>query len=237
MSQRRTLYEVLEVPANASAEEIKRSYRRLAKQHHPDTQTSASPQAAADAAANSERIREINAAYEVLCHRESRRRYDVQIGQATATNRVQVQQRVQRVQQTVTDEERLRQLWIRQVYTPLNRTLSRILRSLKPQLNALSADPFDIELVDAFSDYLDRCSEQFDRAHALFRQHPNPSTLAGVASRLYYSLQRLEDALDELKYFPLNFDERHLHTGQELFRIAQGLRQEAVEVLQDSLSC
>lgn len=63
----RDLYEVLGVPRGASADEIKRVYRRLARQYHPDTN--------ADAAA-ADRFKEIAHAYEVLSDPEKRRRYD-----------------------------------------------------------------------------------------------------------------------------------------------------------------
>jgi molecular chaperone DnaJ len=52
--------------------------------------------------------------------------------------------------------------------------------------------------------------------------------LAGVAANLYYCLNQLGDALDELETFTLNYDDQYLHTGQEMFRIAAGLRREAM---------
>jgi molecular chaperone DnaJ len=62
------LYEVLEVERTASADEIKRSYRRLARQFHPD----ANP---GDDAAEA-RFKEIAAAYEGLGDPDKRAQYD-----------------------------------------------------------------------------------------------------------------------------------------------------------------
>src|SRR5262249_38239789 len=62
-------YEVLGVSRNASADEIKRAYRELARKFHPDSNPD-DPQAV-------ERFKEVTAAYEVLSDPERRRRYDV----------------------------------------------------------------------------------------------------------------------------------------------------------------
>ncbi len=61
-------YAVLGVPKNASDSEIKKAYRKLAQQHHPDTR-----QGDADA---EDRFKEISAAYDVLGDEEKRKAYD-----------------------------------------------------------------------------------------------------------------------------------------------------------------
>ncbi len=64
---KRDYYEVLGVPRNASQEEIKRAFRRLARQYHPDVNKS--PEA-------EERFKEINEAYAVLSDPQKRAQYD-----------------------------------------------------------------------------------------------------------------------------------------------------------------
>jgi curved DNA-binding protein len=66
----RDYYEVLGVPRHASAEEIKKAYRKLARKHHPDLQP---PESRAQA---TERFQQINEAHEVLSDPEKRAKYD-----------------------------------------------------------------------------------------------------------------------------------------------------------------
>ncbi len=63
----RDYYEILGVPRSASAEDIKKAFRRLARRYHPDV--SKEPDA-------EERFKEINTAYEILNDPEKRARYD-----------------------------------------------------------------------------------------------------------------------------------------------------------------
>ena len=63
----RDYYELLGVPRNASEGEIKRSFRRLARELHPDV---------SDAPDAQERFREVVEAYEVLSKTETRELYD-----------------------------------------------------------------------------------------------------------------------------------------------------------------
>lgn len=63
-------YRVLGVAKDAGEKEIKTAYRKLARQHHPDTKSGK------DKSTAEERIKEINEAYEVLGSKEKRAEYD-----------------------------------------------------------------------------------------------------------------------------------------------------------------
>ena len=58
-------YQILEVPKSASEDEIKRVYRKLAHQYHPDKNKG-----------DDKKFKEINEAYQVLGNREKREQYD-----------------------------------------------------------------------------------------------------------------------------------------------------------------
>ena len=66
----RDYYEVLGVPRTATAGEIKRAYRQLARKHHPDLKP------ASERAAAAERFKEINEANDVLSDPDTRAKYD-----------------------------------------------------------------------------------------------------------------------------------------------------------------
>lgn len=211
-------YKTLKVSTTATQAEIKQAYRHLVKQHHPDRHPEND---------GHERIAQINAAYEVLGDLDARESYDRQRqGSYPSQNTVTAHPyRPQRPSGASADEQIER--WLRQVYTPIDRALTSILRPLNDRLNDLSADPFDDELMEAFCDYLRQCRTFLQYAQTAFRSLPNPPTLASVAAELYYCLNQVGDGIEELESFSLNYDDRHLTTGRELFRIAARLRRDA----------
>jgi molecular chaperone DnaJ len=223
-------YDTLDVNPKASPAEIKQAYRRLAKLFHPDSKPETT---------DPEKIIQINAAYEVLGDPTRRRYYDQQLRspypQREFQNRQQrtaeAQRCYQRHRQTAQNADAQLSEWLQQVYEPVNQLISRILNPLDAQLDELSADPFDDELMEGFQAYLEDCRSYLNQAQLAFRSQPNPAPVAGAAASLYHCLNQLGDGIEELVLFTLNYDDYYLHTGQELFRIATNLRYEAQDAV------
>ncbi|MBW4540251.1 MAG: DnaJ domain-containing protein [Myxacorys chilensis ATA2-1-KO14] len=239
MSISSTHYQTLDLQPTASQAEIKQAYRRLAKRFHPDTNAET---------ANHDKISRINAAYEILGDPQNRRQYDqhLQLSEQLEAVGFSVDAVEERRQRTEAAQERYRQqreaeqnadhqlkLWLKRVYTPVNRILNQILRPLKSQLDQLAADPFDDELMEAFQSYLEDCKALIDKGQQSFQALPNPPSAAAAAANLYHCINQVNDGIYELEYFTLNYDDRHIHTGRELFRIAERLRREAVAAVRE----
>ena len=67
LNMAKSLYSTLEVSENASMDEIKKSYRRLARKYHPDINKEAGAE---------EKFKEINTAYEILSDETKKAQYD-----------------------------------------------------------------------------------------------------------------------------------------------------------------
>src|SRR5512144_190953 len=67
MTTNRDYYDILGIPRNASPDEIKQAFRKLARQYHPDVSKEADAE---------EKFKEINEAYGVLSDADKRARYD-----------------------------------------------------------------------------------------------------------------------------------------------------------------
>ncbi|MDJ0572244.1 MAG: J domain-containing protein [Pleurocapsa sp. MO_192.B19] len=223
-------YQTLQVNPKATQQEIKQAYRRLAKKFHPDSQTETE---------GCDQIIALNAAYEVLGDSRSRRLYDrqQQLGQSndffvSRQARNAAAQRQYQQHRATSNPEISYQKWLQEVYIPINSLVAKILNPLETEINCLAADPFDDSLMADFEAYLHTCNHYWQQAQQKLASQPNPAQLAGVAANIYYCLNHIGDGIKELEWFTLNYNDHYLHTGQEIFRIAGKLYNQAQETVE-----
>ena len=207
-------YRVLGLTAAASGAEIKAAYRALVKQHHPD------------AGGDEERIIALNAAWELLRDGERRRAYDLRYSHAPGPSQGPVGGRVARGPRSgrarAADEEL--SLWLQQVVAPIDRLLAQVINPFPAQLRALSADPYDDNLMEAFCAFLSQSQAKLEKVESLYRSRACPAGVQAFALNLYHCLSQVQDALRDLERYTMGYVDSYLRDGRELLREAKRLR-------------
>ena len=205
-------YSVLEVNRQASAAEIKAAYRRLVKQHHPD------------AGGDDQRMLALNAAWEVLGDQERRLNFDrTRISQVPVPRDPDLR-RAKSVHNRAVAADDVLVEWLRRVYAPIDRMLGDVINPFPAQFKALSADPYDDELMEVFCNYLETSSRKMERVKTLFQSLPTPASARGFGLSVYHCLSEVEDALAELERYTMGYVDNYLHDGREMLREAKQRR-------------
>jgi len=211
-------YRVLGVSPAATAAEIKAAYRALVKQHHPD------------AGGDHRTILALNAAWEVLRDADRRRRHDQarsshSHASSSAGPGFSVKRARAQAGRSAATEAELQQ-WLQQVHAPIDRLLGQVINPFAAQLKALSADPYDDQLMDAFCTFLEQSQARLDKVELLYRSHSCPPGAQAFALDLYHCLSLVKDALVELERYTMGYVDSYLHDGRELLRQARLRRQD-----------
>ncbi len=215
-SSSRDPYRVLGLSPQASGAEIKAAYRALVKQHHPD------------AGGDATTILALNAAWEVLGDSERRRRFDQsQRAAGSSSPPSAVGRNARRPAPASASEEEIA-LWLQQVFAPVDRLLGQVINPFAGQLRALSADPYDDQLMEAFCSFLEQSQAKVQRAETLYRSQSCPAGLQDLSLDLYHCLALLKDALVDLERFTMGYVDSYLRDGRELLRKAR-LRRTALQ--------
>ena len=145
LNMTKNLYEELGLKQNATQGEIKSSYRRLVKQHHPD------------AGGEKDRFIAIQGAWEILNDPLKKKQYDknlLQIEQPYNFKNKNWEKKVNSEKYSSTIKDNEVQNWIKTIYNPINRFINQIIKPLGKEIKELSADPYDDELMEKFCSYI-----------------------------------------------------------------------------------
>ncbi|HEY9678078.1 MAG TPA: DnaJ domain-containing protein [Drouetiella sp.] len=208
-----THYEVLGIQPDVSALEIKRAYRALVKNHHPDVEYHERDVAQRNQA--TERMMRINEAYEILIDKSKRADYDTLLSAVNGLRRT--------ARFTDLDEAENREVYLRMNFHPARQSMQRVLKKYKRQLSELSLDIYDDTLVAAFEKYVDEVEDTLRKASQSLSARIVPGSLNGAVTMMRYSIAQAVDGLDEMRRFCQNYDYDHLHMAENLFRESTNL--------------
>ena len=113
--------------------------------------------------------------------------------------------------------------WLRRVYAPIDRMLGEVINPFPKQLKALSGDPYDDELMEAFCGYLE-ASGAYGEGQATVPVIAHAGIGPWFRSELYHCLSEVEDALAELERYTMGYVDSYLHDGREMLREAKQRR-------------
>lgn len=212
-----TYYQVLGLQPGVSSLEIKQAYRRLAKSYHPDVDRS---KWTTDQKSEAHQIMaRLNEAYETLKDKSKRAAYDSLIG---------VNGRGSQTTDIFSDDtEQKRQYYLNQIFHPARQKVSRILSQYKTQLNNLSQDIYDQNLVAELENYGNRIESALSTASHAMNNHKAPPSLSAAELMLRLAMVHAVDGLEELRYFFSNYNYDHLMTAGSLFRESNKLSRQA----------
>jgi molecular chaperone DnaJ len=209
-------YEVLGVAASASTAEIKAAYRALVKQHHPD------------AGGDEHTILALNAAWEVLGDAQRRAAHDrlrVPAPQhSTAESAAAASRAARQVSADAARGDGLLLAWLQQVYAPIDRLLAQVINPFPAQLKALSADPYDDALMQAFCAFLAQSHARLEKVQRLYSALAAPPAAQGFSLSLYHCFSQVQDAVSELERYTMGYVDSYLRDGREMLREAKRRR-------------
>jgi molecular chaperone DnaJ len=218
MEQRKsTHYHLLGLRPDVSAAEIKRAYRKLVKDVHPDLEHHKADHEEKTAA--TERMMRLNEAYETLMDHSKRRAYDSTLGISRYLGRTP--------EVSYFNEDEARERYLRQIFNPSRRRMSKALNAYAARLHDLAQDIYDDELLAAFEEYANEVEAALRFSSDSFTHNQCPRSLDAAVHMMRYSIAQGADGLEEMRRFLQNFDYDHLSMAGNLFRIAQDLSRQA----------
>ena len=211
----KNFYKQLGLEKNATITEIKSAYRLLAKKYHPDT------------GGDKEKFLALQLAWETLSDPQKKAIYDKSLinneNYAVFENK-NWSSELRNNKNNSTNKDQDIKDWINKIYNPINRFISQVTKPLSDEIKKLSADPYDDELMDAFTSYLNESRKKIERASSLFKSQTVPSSITSIGLDLYHCFSQVQDALDELDRYTKGYVDDYLFDGKQMMKEAKRIQ-------------
>ena len=216
---KKNLYEELGLKKNATRSEIKSSYRSLVKKHHPDT------------GGDKERFFAIQNAWENLNDPIKKAEYDRKIfpskGSFDSLNENWEEKfNSKKYNSSIKDKEV--ETWIKEIYVPINRLISQIIKPLNNEIKALSADTYDDQLMENFCIYIRLSQKKIEKVDKIYNKKLVPKSISALGLDLYHCFSQVKDALLEFDRYTQGYVDDYLFDGKEMIKEAKRIQSKMV---------
>ena len=211
----KNLYEELGLKKNATKSEIKSSYRSLVKQHHPD------------AGGEKERFLAIQNAWEILNDPIKKEQYDKNFFSSSSSfdslNECWEENfNSKKYNSSIKDKEV--EKWIKEIYNPINRLISQIIKPLNNEIKELSADPYDDQLMEKFCSYISLSQQKIEKVDEIYNKKLVPKSISVLGLDLYHCFSQVKDALSEFDRYTQGYVDDYLFDGKEMIKEAKRIQ-------------
>ena len=211
----KNLYKELGLKENATISEIKSSYRSLVKKHHPD------------AGGEKDRFIAIQNAWETLNDPIKKDQYDRNFFSSSSSfNSLNEnwEEKINSKKYNSSIKDKEVETWIKEIYTPINRLISQIIKPLKNEIKELSADPYDDQLMENFVSYISISQKKIEKVEKIFNEKLVPKPISALGLDLYHCFSQVKDALSEFDRYTQGYVDDYLFDGKEMIKEAKRIQ-------------
>ena len=211
----KNFYEELGIKKNATKNEIQSAYRSLVKKHHPD------------AGGEKERFLAIQIAWETLKDTIKKEKYDRKFfSSSTSFNSLNEnwEEKFNSKKHNSSIKDKEVETWIQEIYTPINRLISQIIKPLNNEIKELSADPYDDQLMENFCSYINLSQKKIEKADKIYNKKLVPKSISSLGLDLYHCFSQVKDALSELDRYTQGYVDDYLFDGKEMIKEAKRIQ-------------
>jgi len=211
----KNFYKELGLDKNATKNEIKSSYRSLVKQHHPD------------AGGEKERFLAIQNAWETLNDPIKKEQYDRNFFSSNSSFdslKENWEEKLNSKKYNSSNKDKEVETWIKEIYTPINRLISQIIKPLNNEIKELSADPYDDQLMENFCSYISLSQKKIEKVEKIYNKKLVPKSISNLGLDLYHCFSQVKDALSELDRYTQGYVDDYLFDGKEMIKEAKRIQ-------------
>ena len=211
----KNFYEELGLEKTATNNEIKSKYRFLVKKHHPD------------AGGEKERFIAIQNAWETLNDPVKKEKYDRKIFSSSTSfdslnENWEEKFNSNKYNSSMKDKEV--ETWIKEIYTPINRLISQIIKPLNNEIKELSADPYDDQLMENFCTYINQSQKKIEKVVNIYNKRIVPKSISSLGLDLYHCFSQVKDALSEFDRYTQGYVDDYLFDGKQMIKEAKRIQ-------------